>query len=425
MAKTFGDKVGTPRGYVDRAARDKVDEAMQPVAEVGKQLLFLTPMGRPIRGAKAIYESGKAFLKGSGKQVAKEAVKDTTKATTKAATQATTKAATSRPARNVKPGSARQEVLDSLKQGPKRPTEARDVAQGSMRQKTLDSLKQGPKKPEKAADFNKGGARDAAFKDAKANSRSVTRKPRPGEKKFIGPTNKPQPGDRKFIGPTQKPKPGDKNFIGPRDKPRSGDKDFIGPNPRAAKPGDKNFIGPREKPRSGDKDFIGPNPQAPKPGSKDFVGPMRSSTGARTFGGKMKAGAAAGAGLLGFAAYRSADKPNASSKPSSQSNAPRDDRASSGSSTADAFRKKRQGMNVPGSPTNPNKAGPKKDGPKKAGDKSSAAAKPEKKMSNFERMKKRQYEKEGYGGRSMTSRSAEGRVKKERGFKFKDLFKKK
>jgi hypothetical protein len=322
----------------------------------------------------------------------------------------------SRPARGVKPGSARQQALDDLKQGPKKPTEARDVGSGSMRQKTLDDLKQGPKQPEKAADMNKGGARDAAFKDAKANSRSVTRKPRPGEKKFIGPTNKPQPGDRKFIGPTQRPKPGDKKFIGPKDKPRAGEKDFIGPMNRPAKPGEKNFIGPREKPRSGDKDFIGPNPQAPKPGSKDFVGPMRPPK--RTFG-KLKAGAAAGAGLLGYASYRSADKPSAQKK-----EAPRDDRASSGSSTADAFRKKRQGMNVPGSPTNPNKAGPKKDGPKKAGDKSSAA-KPEKKMSNFERMKKRQYEKEGYGGRSMTSRGAESRVKKERGFKFKDLFKKK
>jgi hypothetical protein len=299
----------------------------------------------------------------------------------------------------------------------KKSTEARDIGSGSMRQKTLDDLKQGPKQPEKAADFNKGGARDTAFKEAQANSRSATRKPRPGEKKFIGPTNKPQPGDRKFIGPTQKPKPGDKKFIGPKDKPRSGDKDFIGPMNRPAKPGEKGFIGPREKPRSGDKDFIGPNPQAPKAGSKDFVGPMRPPK--RTFG-KLKAGAAAGAGLLGYASYRSADKPSAQKR-----EAPRDDRASSGSSKADAFKKKQQGMNVPGSPTNPKKAGPKKDGPKKAGDKSSAAAKPEKKMSNFERMKKRQYEKEGYGGRSMTSRGAEGRVKKERGFKFKDLFKKK
>lgn len=418
MAKTFADKVGTPRGYVDKEARDKVDEAMQPVAEVGKQLLFLTPMGRPIRGAKALYEGGKSLLKGTTKGAVKEVAKDATKTVSRRA------AGAPRPARGIKPDSKRQEVLDSLKQGPKKPTEAKDVAPGSMRQKTLDSLKQGPKKPEKAADMKSGGARAQALKEAKAASKGGTRKPRPGEKQFIGPTNRPQPGDRKFIGPSKKPEPGDKNFIGPSAKPRSGEKDFIGPDPRAPKPGERGFVGPREKPRSGDKDFIGPNPRAPKPGEKGFVGPMRGAASTRTFGGKMKAGAAAGAGLLGFAAYKNADKPNASSKPSSQgqSSGPRDDRASSGSSKADAFRKKRQGMNTPGSPTNP---GPKKDGPKKAGDKSRAAAKPEKKMSNFERMKKRQYEKEGFGGRSFTSRGAESRVKKERSFKFKDLFAKK
>lgn len=46
------------------------------------------------------------------------------------------------------------------------------------------------------------------------------------------------------------------------------------------------------------------------------------------------------------------------------------------------------------------------------------------KVSNFERMKARQYEKEGYGGRSMTAASAKAQVQKERGYKFKDLFKK-
>ena len=97
----------------------------------------------------------------------------------------------------------------------------------------------------------------------------------------------------------------------------------------------------------------------------------------------------------------------------------RDDRASSGSSKAKSFKDKQQGMKVEGSPTNPNKSGPKKAGPK------APAKKAEKPMSSFERMKKRQYEKEGYGGRSMTSRGAESRVKKERSFKFKDLFAKK
>ena len=433
--KTFGNKVGTPRGYVDKAARDKVDEAMQPIAEVGKELLWLTPMGRAARGAKAVYEGGKAVFKGTTKQVAKEAVEKAAPAAAKAVTKAATKGAVSgggglrapRPARGIKPDSKRQEILDSLKQGPKRPTEARDIAPGSKRQEILDSLKQGPKRPTAAKDLTKGDARSAALRDARIANRGVTRKPRPGEKQFIGPMNRPQPGDRRFIGPANKPKPGDKTFIGPANRPQPGEKNFIGPMARPARPGDKNFIGPRERPRAGDKDFIGPTPRAPKPGEKGFIGPMRNAAGARNFGGKMAAGAAAGAGLLGFAAYKSADKPNASSKPSSQSSGPRDDRASSGSSKADAFRAKQQGMKVDGSPTNPDKSGTNKAKPKRAGDKSrvSGGAKTEKKMSNFERMKKRGYEKEGFGGRSVTSRGAESRVKKERSFKFKDLFAKK
>jgi hypothetical protein len=325
-----------------------------------------------------------------------------------------------RPAKGIKKGSMQQQIVDDLKQGPKKPTEARDIGAGSMRQKTLDDLKQGPKQPEKAKDLKTGDARTAALRDARIANRGANRKPRPGEKKFIGPVNRPQPGERKFIGPVNKPKPGEKNFIGPRDKPRSGDKDFIGPMNRPARPGDKNFIGPRERPRAGDEDFIGPMNRAPKAGEKGFVGPVRPAP-KRTFG-KMKAGAAAGAGLLGYASYRSADKPSAQKK-----EAPRDDRSSSGSSKADAFRAKQQGMKVDGSPTNPDKSGTNKAKPKRAGDKSRVAggAKTEKKMSNFERMKKRGYEKEGFGGRSMTSRGAESRVKKERSFKFKDLFAKK
>ena len=431
--KTFGNKVGTPRGYVDKAARDKVDEAMQPIAEVGKELLWLTPMGRGARGAKAVYESGKAFLRGTTKQVAKEAVEKAAPAAAKAVTKAATKSVVRggggmrapRPARGIKPDSKRQEILDSLKQGPKRPTEARDIAPGSKRQEILDSLKQGPKRPTAAKDVTKGSARDAAFKEAKAAQRSATRKPRPGEKQFIGPMNRPQPGDRRFIGPANKPKPGDKTFIGPANRPQPGEKNFIGPMARPARPGDKNFIGPRERPRAGDKDFIGPTPRAPKPGEKGFIGPMRGAAGARNFGGKMAAGAAAGAGLLGFAAYNSADKPKASSKPSSQSSGPRDDRASSGGGTFKPIN--RDNLSENGKKTFDGRQGQNKDGSKKDGNKSrvSGGAKTEKKMSNFERMKKRGYEKEGFGGRSMTSRGAESRVKKERSFKFKDLFAKK
>ena len=54
------------------ATRDKVDEAMQPIAEVGKQLIYMTPMGRAARGAKAVYEGGKAVVKQATKKAAKK-----------------------------------------------------------------------------------------------------------------------------------------------------------------------------------------------------------------------------------------------------------------------------------------------------------------------------------------------------------------
>lgn len=166
-----------------------------------------------------------------------------------------------------------------------------------------------------------------------------------------------------------------------------------------------------------------------KPGNRS-VAPQ----GTRTFGdkgqprivglsnkGKLALGAGAAAAAAGL--YKAADKPSANvgMREAPRKEAPRDDRASSKSDKAAAFRAKRQGMNTPGSPTNPNT---KKPETKQTGDKS-RLAKPEKKFSNFERMKQRQYEKEGFGGRSMTSSRAKERVKTERGFKFKDLFKKK
>lgn len=113
-------------------------------------------------------------------------------------------------------------------------------------------------------------------------------------------------------------------------------------------------------------------------------------------------------------------KPAEDSKPSAGGDVPRKtDRKPEKKveSKSDAFRKKRQGMNTPGSPTY---AGPKKAG--KATDKS-RVAKPVKKMTNFERMKMRGYEKEGVAGRSVTSKGAKARVMKERSYKFSDFFK--
>lgn len=52
-------KVGTPRGYVNKEARDKVDEAMEPVATVGKAIITMTPGLGAARGAKAAYTAAK------------------------------------------------------------------------------------------------------------------------------------------------------------------------------------------------------------------------------------------------------------------------------------------------------------------------------------------------------------------------------
>lgn len=184
------------------------------------------------------------------------------------------------------------------------------------------------------------------------------------------------------------------------------------------------------------------NLQKYNPGGRSVV-----TQGNRTFGDKGQSGRivglsnkgklalGGGAAAAAVAGYQSAQKSSAgkTDRESPQAGGGmtyadrRDDRASSGagskSDKASTFKAKRQGMKVDGSPTNPNKAAPKKAAPK-AGPKA-PAKKAEKPMSSFERMKKRQYEKEGYGGRSMTSRGAESRVKKERSFKFKDLFAKK
>jgi hypothetical protein len=61
----------------------------------------------------------------------------------------------------------------------------------------------------------------------------------------------------------------------------------------------------------------------------------------------------------------------------------------------------------------PDNKSDRKAAPKAAGDKSRVA----KKMTNFERMKQRQYEKEGFGGRALTTEGARKRVMEERKYK--------
>lgn len=172
-------------------------------------------------------------------------------------------------------------------------------------------------------------------------------------------------------------------------------------------------------------------------GDLQKIGNRSVATGNRTFGdkgqgrivglsnkGKLAAGAiGAGGAAAAYAGYKKAGGADAGTK-SSLTSGPRDDRASSLSapSKASDFKSKMQGRKVPGSPTSTEKKPVKA-----ASDKSNykpKAAKAEKPLSNFERMKARGYEKEGYGGRSMTAASAKAQAQKERGYKFKDLFKK-
>jgi hypothetical protein len=182
------------------------------------------------------------------------------------------------------------------------------------------------------------------------------------------------------------------------------------------------------------------NLQKYNPGGRSVV-----SQGTRTFGDKGQSGRivglsnkgklalGGGAAAAAAAGYQVAQK-SAAGKTDRESPkagggmtyAPRDDRASSGGGTFKPIN--RDNLSEKGKKTFDGKQGQsktKKPVVKKDGPKAGPAKMAEKPMSNFERMKKRQYEKEGYGGRSMTSRGAESRVKKERSFKFKDLFAKK
>ena len=145
-------------------------------------------------------------------------------------------------------------------------------------------------------------------------------------------------------------------------------------------------------------------------------------------GNILKYGAVGAAvGGAGYGLYQGADNPKAAQGGGGMKYAGpagRDDRASSGGGTFKPIN--RDNLSDNGKKTFDAKQGQKKKPVvKKDGPKAGPAKKADKPMSSFERMKKRQYEKEGFGGRSLTSRGAESRVKKERSYKFKDLFKKK
>jgi hypothetical protein len=360
--KTFGNKVGTPRGYVDKAARDKVDEAMQPIAEVGKELLYLTPMGRGARGAKAIYEGGKALVRGTTKQATKKVAKEVAKDTTKAL--------------EYKPSIA----MDTAK------TAEKVVAKGAKmtpgRQRLMNTLEKSRQAGAKARNtFRKdSGTMSSRVDKAKATRPST---PRDGEK--FGALVK--------RGDNLPAKQGSRSVV-------------------PYKEGSKGVT--KYKPQAGSLAKIGT-----KVGDKGSGGRL---------GNILKYGAVGAAvGGAGYGLYQGADNPKAAQGGGGMKYAGpagRDDRASSGGGTFKPIN--RDNLSDNGKKTFDAKQGQKKKPVvKKDGPKAGPAKKADKPMSSFERMKKRQYEKEGFGGRSLTSRGAESRVKKERSYKFKDLFKKK
>lgn len=162
-----------------------------------------------------------------------------------------------------------------------------------------------------------------------------------------------------------------------------------------------------------------------KPGSRSVA-----TQGTRTFGdkgqprivglsNKGKLALGGGAAAAAAAAYKSADKPKADDKPRNKvfGGARPGERAGA----YPAAKRPESKAPVPkAKPAGGSSSGTSSSGTSKpvkaAGDKS-RAAKPEKKFSNFERMKQRQYEKEGYGGRAMTTERAKAQVVKERGQK--------
>lgn len=346
--KTFGNKVGTPRGYVDRAARDKVDEAMQPLAEVGKELIFLTPMGRGARAAKALFGAAKATAKATAKTTAKEIAKDTAKAI------------------EYKPSVA----MDTVKATEKVAAKGAKMTQG--RQKLMDTLNKSRVAGEKARSAPKGGGRRGTMSERLESTRTRPR--------------------------TEK----EANKFGPLVK-----KEVNLP----AKQGTRAVTPYKESAR-------GVTKYTPSGGSV-------ATTTPRTFGGKgsgmgtnLKRGLAAGAvGGAAYGLYQGADKPNAGGKVAGG--------ARPGERTG-GYAESRNKAPVPKvKPSGGSSSGAAKS-VKAAGDKSSQANKgkptsatgtPAKKMTAFERQKARMYEKEGYGGRSMTAAQAKARVEKERGQK--------
>jgi hypothetical protein len=260
---------------------------------------------------------------------------------------------------------------------------------------------------------NSVGTGGRPFKVKGAESQVKVTQPKPGTSKFIGPAKpRAKKGEAKEAAAPSKSSSARYSVSGAQQgytgsKPKPGSRGFIGPT-RATQPGEKGFIGPRQPPRSGDKDFIGP---ANKPSS-----PKKGSSMAK------KAGIAGGATAAITGTYYATKKDSeprkafGGARPERTGSYPASSRSSAGARPErpgyyPAAKRKAAGTYTKSYDKKPASAAPAASGgapkPKQkparaASDKSSQAGK----MNSFQRMKARQFEKEGVAGRSMTAAQA-------------------
>lgn len=290
---------------------------------------------------------------------------------------------------------------------------------------------------------NSVGTGARPFKIKGAESQVKVTQPKPGTSKFIGPAKpkakrsapKKEEAPAKSSSPRYKVSGAQQIYTGP--KPKPGSRGFIGPT-RATQPGEKGFIGPTRPPRSGDKDFIGPR-QAPRSGDKDFIGPAnKPSSPKKESSTAKKAGIAGGATAAITGTYYATKKDSeprkafGGARPERTGSYPASSRSSAGArperpGSYPAAKRKAAGTYTKPYDKKPASAAPAASGgapkPKKkparvASDKSSQSGK----MTSFQRMKSRQFEKEGVAGRSMSRSAAQKRAVEKSGGRKPSLF---
>jgi hypothetical protein len=280
---------------------------------------------------------------------------------------------------------------------------------------------------------NSVGTGARPFKVKGAESQVKVTQPKPGTSKFIGPAKpkakkseaKEAAAPSKPSSPRYKVSGAQQIYTGP--KPKPGSRGFIGPT-RATQPGEKGFIGPTRPPRSGDKDFIGPR-QAPRSGDKDFIGPVNKPSSPKKESSMAKrAGIAGGATAAITGTYYATKKDSeprkafGGARPERTGSYPASSRSSAGArperpGSYPAAKRKAAGTYTksydkkPASAASGGAPKPKQKPARVASDKSSQSGK----MTSFQRMKARQFEKEGVAGRSMTRSAAQKKAMEKSG----------